>query len=84
MKEKTKQIHAYKVGLMNMSRNGGFSCPKCGTKISPDDCSEEVYSISDVTIDDYGLEEVVIHCNKCTSQIHITGFSAAQKMLDAP
>ncbi len=74
--KRSKQIHAYKLDLTRMSGKGDFLCPQCGTEISPDDCSESVYSILDIIVEPYGLSEVVIGCNKCTSQIHLTGFSS--------
>lgn len=78
----TKQVTAYKVDLSMMDRNGVFRCPECGAKISPDDCSDEVYSILDINVKDYVLEEVVIRCNKCTSHIHLLGFQPLQQLLE--
>ena len=72
-----KQTQAYKINLAKTDRNGDFSCPRCGTKISPDDETEEVYSILEPKVNSYGLEELVINCNKCSSRIHLTGFSAS-------
>ena len=83
MKQKTtKQLTAYKVGLSMMNKKGDFPCPQCGAKISPDDCSDQAYSILDININSIGLEEVVIRCNKCTSQIHLTGFSPVELLLE--
>jgi DNA-directed RNA polymerase subunit RPC12/RpoP len=78
----TKQVTAYKVDLSLMDRDGAFRCPECGAKISPDDCSDEVYSILDINVKDYVLEEVVIRCNKCASQIHLMGFQPLQRLLE--
>jgi DNA-directed RNA polymerase subunit RPC12/RpoP len=75
-----KQIHAYKIDLTKIEGNGDFACPKCGTKISPDDETEAVYSILGSKVNSNGLEEVVICCNKCSSHIHLTGFSSLQEM----
>jgi predicted RNA-binding Zn-ribbon protein involved in translation (DUF1610 family) len=74
--KRIKQIHAYKIDLTKVSGKGDFVCPQCGAEISPDDCSKEVYSILDIMVEPYGLSEVIICCNKCTSQIHLTGFSS--------
>jgi predicted RNA-binding Zn-ribbon protein involved in translation (DUF1610 family) len=41
--KKSQQI--YKVDLTKIEGNGDFPCPKCGAIISPDDESEEVYTI---------------------------------------
>ena len=75
-----RQIHAYKIDLTKMEGNGDFACPRCGTKISPDDETEVVYSILGSKVNSNGLEEVVICCNKCSSHIHLTGFSLLQEM----
>jgi len=78
----TKQLTAYKIGLSAMDKKGDFPCPHCGAKISPDDCSDEAYSILDINVNSVGLEEVVLCCNKCTSQIHLTGFSPVEQLLE--
>jgi hypothetical protein len=74
-----KQMHAYKIDLTKIEGNGDFACPRCGTKISPDDETEAVYSILGSKVNSSGLEEVVICCNKCSSHIHLTGFSLLQE-----
>jgi hypothetical protein len=73
-------MHAYKIDLTKMEGNGDFACPRCGTKISPDDETEAVYSILGSKVNSNGLDEVVICCNKCSSHIHLTGFSLLQEM----
>ena len=75
-----RQIHAYKIDLTKIEGNGDFACPRCGTKISPDDETEAVYSILGSKVNSNGLEEVVIRCNRCSSHIHLTGFSLLQEM----
>jgi len=77
-----KQTHAYKIDLTKIDGNGDFSCLGCGTKISPDDDTEEAYSILEPKVNSHGLEELVIRCNRCSSHIHLTGFSFLQKMSD--
>jgi hypothetical protein len=74
-----KQIHAYKLDLTKIDGNGDFACPRCGTKISPDDQTEKVYSILGSRVEHNGLVEVVICCQKCCSHIHLTGFSLLQE-----
>ena len=78
-----KQTHAYKIDLTKIDGDGEFSCPRCGTTISPDDEQEESYSILGSKADDNGLEELEIRCNKCSSQIHLTGFSLLQEISGA-
>jgi hypothetical protein len=74
-----KQIHAYKIDLTKIKGEGAFACPRCGTMISPDDETEAVYSILGSKVNSNGLE-VVICCNKCSSHIHLTGFSLLQEI----
>ena len=69
------QVHQYELDLTKIEGEGEFACPKCGATISPEDNTEEVYSILEPIVDSYGLEEVLIRCNKCGIQIHLLGFS---------
>ncbi len=75
-----KQAYAYTVDLTKIDGKGDFSCPKCGTVISPDDTTEETYSLVEPKVNNHGLEELVICCNNCSSQIHLTGFSLLEKL----
>jgi hypothetical protein len=34
----------------------------------------------DTKVDSHGLEELVIRCNRCSSDLHLTGFSFLQKI----
>ncbi len=72
------QINIYRFDLAKTSKDGGFQCPKCSSKISPDDHSENIYNIVDVTIDNSGLEELMLSCKKCGSLISLTGFPKIQ------
>jgi hypothetical protein len=73
-----KQNH--KVDLTKIDGNGDFSCPRCGIVISPEDSTEEKYSIVEPKVKNNGLTEVVILCNSCGSHIHLTGFSLLQEI----
>ncbi len=75
-----KETQVYVMDLTKTDESGDFSCPGCGTAISPDDCTEEAYSILEAKVSNQGLEELVIRCNKCTSELHLTGFSILQKL----
>ncbi len=75
-----KQAYAYTVDLTEIDGKGDFLCPKCGATISPDDTTEKTYNIVEPKVNNYGLEEIVICCNNCTSQIHLTGFSLLEKL----
>jgi predicted nucleic acid-binding Zn ribbon protein len=60
-----KQIYAYTLDLTKVVGGEEFSCPRCGAAISPDDCTEELYSILEAKVNGYGLVEAVIRCNRC-------------------
>jgi predicted RNA-binding Zn-ribbon protein involved in translation (DUF1610 family) len=64
----------YKVDLSKVEGDGSFSCPKCGSMISPDDESEKVYKIVDTKVASDELVELVISCNTCGTNIKLTGF----------
>ena len=70
-----KQIQVYELDLTKIGGSGDVSCPRCGNAISPDDCTEKAYSILEAKVSDQGLEEIMICCNKCESELHLTGFS---------
>lgn len=75
-----RQKQVYMVDLTKIDGSGEFSCPRCGTAISPDDTTEEAYSILETKVNRQGLEELVIRCNRCASQLHLTGFSLLEKL----
>jgi hypothetical protein len=75
-----EQTQAYKLDLTKICGKGEFPCPRCKSIISPDEPSEETYSILEPKVDDHGLEEIVICCNKCKSQIHLIGFSLLEEL----
>ena len=75
-----EQNQAYKLDLTEIDGDGDFSCPRCGTIISPNETTEETYSIVEPKVNSRGLEELVICCNRCKSDIHLTGFSLLQKL----
>lgn len=75
-----KQKNVYVLDLTEMDGRGDFPCPRCGITISPDDCTREAYSILEAKVNSQGLEELVIRCNKCASQLHLRGFSLLQEL----
>jgi len=68
--------------LTETDGKGDFFCSRCGTQISPDDCSERACSTLEPKVNKYGLEEVVILCNNCCSHIHLTGLSLIQEIAE--
>ena len=77
-----KQPLVYEVDLTKIKGEGDFPCPNCGVVISPEDETEDVYSILETKVKGESLEELVIQCNKCGSKIRLVGFLAAE--LDNP
>ena len=73
-KTKTKQLLVSELDLTKIQGKGDFPCPNCGIIISPEDETEDVYTILEEKLKCDVLEELVIHCNKCSSQIRLTGF----------
>ncbi|UCH37702.1 MAG: hypothetical protein JSV76_00535 [Candidatus Bathyarchaeota archaeon] len=63
------------IDLKTADEEGNFPCPTCGTVISPDDETEEVYTVLDTTLEDDGsLEQMIIRCNICKNQLTLEGF----------
>ncbi|MFB0502967.1 MAG: hypothetical protein ACETWE_03965 [Candidatus Bathyarchaeia archaeon] len=65
----------FRVDLTKIDGLGDFPCPACGATISPDDESEESYSILAArSVGGDLLDEILIQCNGCKSTISIVGF----------
>ena len=71
----------YTVDLASIDGDGDFPCTNCGVMISPEDQTENVYTIIDTKIREGELiegqpplEELTIQCNKCGSKIRLIGF----------
>jgi len=69
-----KKSVAYTIDLTKIDGDGSFPCPKCGTVISPEDETEEVYKIVDTKVINDELVELVITCSRCGSSTKLTGF----------
>jgi DNA-directed RNA polymerase subunit RPC12/RpoP len=70
-----KQFLVHEINLIELEGEGDFLCPCCGTKISPDDETEEVYSILEPKVRNNTLEGLLIRCNNCSNKFLLTGFS---------
>ena len=70
-----KEILVHGIDLTKLEGKGDFLCPSCGTLISPDDTTEEVYSVLETKVRDNVLETLMIRCNRCGNRIVLTGFS---------
>ena len=64
----------YTINLAKVKGKGSFKCPKCETKISPDDETEDTFTILKPVMKGKKLAEIVLRCNKCESHIHLVGF----------
>ncbi len=73
-KTETKKGGTYTIDLIKIDGDGAFPCPKCGTMISPDDETEEVYKIVETRVKKDELTELTLKCNQCGSKIRLTGF----------
>jgi DNA-directed RNA polymerase subunit RPC12/RpoP len=78
-RKKTKQMLVIKLDLTKIDGNGDFSCPTCGVTISPEDETEDVYTIIEEKVRNDVLEELMIQCNACSSRICLTGFPTLEK-----
>lgn len=75
MKKTTiKKDMAYTIDLTKIDGDGAFPCPKCGSIISPDDETEELYHIIDTKVKEDKLTELLLVCKKCGSTIKLVGF----------
>jgi len=72
MKQTNPQI--FTIDLAKIDGDGDFPCPNCGVMISPEDTTENVYTILDTRVNGESLEELTIQCNRCRSKIQLIGF----------
>jgi hypothetical protein len=80
-KEAVKKGKLQTLDLSMIDGEGSFPCPKCGTMISPDDETEEVYKIVDTKVVGDELVELVISCGTCRTVIRLTGFQQVMESL---
>lgn len=74
MEPKMKQILINTIDLQKLEGTGEFLCPHCGVLISPDDETEDVYSVLEGKVKNNKLESLMICCNNCSNKILLTGF----------
>ena len=74
------QVLTHKIDLIALEGKGDFLCPCCGAKISPDDETEEAYSVLEPKVSNNALESLLIECNKCSNKILLNGFSLLKKI----
>jgi predicted RNA-binding Zn-ribbon protein involved in translation (DUF1610 family) len=73
-KDVPKKSVSYTLDLTKIDGDGSFPCPKCGTVISPEDESEEIYKIVHTKIINDELVELIVMCSNCGNNIKLTGF----------
>jgi len=78
-KTSVKKSMIYTIDLTKIDGDGAFPCPKCGTIISPDDETEEIYQIVETRVKNDELAELTLMCNKCGSTIKLVGFVSQQE-----
>jgi len=78
-KAAVKKSVMYTIDLTKIDGDGAFPCPKCGSIISPDDETEEIYQIVETRAKNDELAEVILMCNKCKSTIKLVGFVSQQE-----
>jgi len=76
-KSMSKKSFAYTIDLTQIDGDGSFPCPKCGTVISPEDETEQVYKIVNTKVVNDVLVELIITCSECKTNIKLTGFQQA-------
>jgi len=69
----------YEINLTKIDGDGAFPCPKCKTIISPDDETEDVYTIVETKVKNDELVGLILQCNKCGSKIKLAGFQYTEK-----
>jgi hypothetical protein len=67
-------VRLFNIDLVTIRGKGDCKCPECEAKISPDDQTEEIYTILETIMNGENLDRIVLQCKKCGGQIQITGF----------
>jgi predicted RNA-binding Zn-ribbon protein involved in translation (DUF1610 family) len=80
-KNVTNKRACYTIDLTQIDGDGSFPCPKCGTIISPEDETEEIYKIVDTKVINDELVELIVMCVNCGSNTKLTGFQQTIKGL---
>lgn len=73
----------YTIDLTKVKGNGNIKCPKCRIGISPDDTSQEAYTILKPIMKENQLQKIILQCNKCKTTINLTGFNTLNKKQNA-
>ncbi len=74
---------SFRIDLTNIEGEGVFPCPRCGAIISPDDETENVYTVIETIGEDDSLESLTIQCKKCNNTIILEGFAGLFEQSDS-
>ncbi|MCX8150582.1 MAG: hypothetical protein N3D85_03660 [Candidatus Bathyarchaeota archaeon] len=72
--KKNRVQSIYTIDLTQIEGDGSFPCPRCGALISPEDETEEVYTIVETKVANDELLELIISCCTCGTTLRVTGF----------
>jgi len=73
-KEMGNKNSPFNIDLTKIDGDGSFPCPKCGTIISPEDETEQLYKIIHTKVINDQLVELGIECSNCRTNITLNGF----------
>lgn len=74
-----QEIGVLTVDLTKIKGKGVFRCPKCQVSISPDDQRNTIYTVLEPVMKGNCLDKLIIQCNKCGTQMQLTGFSVLSR-----
>jgi hypothetical protein len=74
-----QRLKCYTVDLTKLKGDGDIGCPRCGNVISPDDETEDAYTVVKTIMKGENLDKIILICNKCQTQICLTGFQLLSK-----
>lgn len=72
--DQSQHPQIFTIDLARIEGKGDFPCPNCGAVISPEDETDNIYTIVDTKVSGSSLEELTLQCNKCGSKIRLVGF----------
>jgi hypothetical protein len=75
-----QRTKSYTIDLTKSRGRGEIECPKCGIRISPEDETEDAYTILETVMRKDCLDKVTLQCNNCRSQIQLVGFHLLRRI----
>ncbi|HVP15932.1 MAG TPA: hypothetical protein VMT42_01020 [candidate division Zixibacteria bacterium] len=74
-----QRLKCYTIDLTKLKGNEDVHCPRCENAISPDDETEDAYTILETVMKGDTLDKITLKCNKCQTHICLTGFQLLGK-----